>query len=99
MEGRFQLLTQKDIDSLSEKAKNDNTSKSTKTWINQFKSWAEKKKKDKWKWQGLRKRFQKLSNAIDTSNGPNEEHVASGSNKETHSIFCTVTINLQQITK
>jgi len=47
MEGRFQLLKQKDIDSLSEKAKNDNTSKSMKTWINQFESWAEWKKKDK----------------------------------------------------
>lgn len=40
---RFQTVTENDISALKEKSRNKNTAKTTKTWINTFKSWAEEK--------------------------------------------------------
>ena len=46
-EERFKLLSKEDIDKLSANAQNENTNRSTKTWDNQFRKWADWKKKEK----------------------------------------------------
>ena len=44
---RFELLSKEEIDKLSSNAQNENTNRSTRTWINQFVKWAEWKEKEK----------------------------------------------------
>ena len=41
MADRFTITSSEDINALAASAKNANTSKSTRTWVNVFKDWAQ----------------------------------------------------------